>query len=162
MSVSYCYWELLDSGSIQHSYNVMKALPTANTQQAAFGSEYVADLEKPECTYTLQAENISREALQPLRRAAMGRNVRLTVADKNNRTYTGRVASLTWEAIPGTESYKATLQLRHSGGETALTGVVFTDVNLSDFNDAANGGGRAQNIIQSAGTALNTAGAENV
>lgn len=161
MSVSYCEWELIDSGSIQHNYNIMKALPGTNAQQAAFGSEYIIDLEKPECTYTFQAENISKTALTPLRRAGMGRNVLVTIADKSGQTYTGRITSLTWEAIPGSLLYKATLQLRSCQNEGDLD-VQFTNVSLTDFNDAANGGSRGQSIINSVNSILSVAGAENV
>ncbi|MBQ7502589.1 hypothetical protein IJT93_07735 [bacterium] len=161
MSVSYCEWELIDSGSIQHNYNVLKALPGTNAQKAAFGPEYIVDLEKPECTYTFQADNISKAALVPLQRAGMGRNVLVTLADKSGQTYTGRISSLSWEAIPGSSLYKAALQLRSCQNEGDL-GVQYTNVSLTDFNDAANRGSRAHAIIDSANLILSAAGAENV
>lgn len=109
MSLSYCEWELIDSGSIQHNYNVMKALPGINASQAA---------------------------LTPLRQAAMGSSVLVTIADKSGQTYTGRITSLTWEAIPGSSLYKAALQLSFADFTLTVCGVSYVGkVTVPDDQD---------------------------
>lgn len=110
-------WELQESGSISHDITVQKTLPTNNN---SYGAEYVYDLSPPDNTVTLNATpGISATELQSLRNAANTRNAVVTCTDSTGVTHTGRITALSWEVVPGSNLYSASLTLRGTAFESS-------------------------------------------
>lgn len=116
-------WEQKSSGSISRSPVTVKALPTNNS---SYGSTYVYDLASPDRTVTLDGTGLSGTEKANLETAAMTRNAVLTVTDSAGVSHTGRLMSVSWETIPGTNLYNATMVLSDQSFEanTNLTQTV--------------------------------------
>lgn len=108
-------WELVPAGSIQRDLAVMTALPANNTD---YGAEYVRDMIRPVETWTFASgEGVSAPELAALKVAANTRNVVLTLTDHVGLSYVGRIASLSWEGMGGSDCSSVTITLRSVAGE---------------------------------------------
>lgn len=99
-------WELQASGSVAKSPVRLKTLPTNNT---SYGDEYVYDLTPPDIRLTLNASGLSATELTTLQTAAKTRNGVVSVVDSAGVTRAGRLESLTWEIIQGTDLYNVSI-----------------------------------------------------
>lgn len=109
-------WELQASGSIAKSPVRLKTLPTNNS---SYGSEYVYDLAPPDIRLTLSCAGLSATELTTLQTAINTRNAVLSVVDSTGTTRTGRLESLSWEVILGTNLYNASIVLADRTFEAA-------------------------------------------
>ncbi len=101
-------WEYKSSGSISRSPVTVKALPTDNSH---YGATYVYDLASPDRSVTLDGTGLTSTEKASLETAAMTRNAVMTVTDSAGVSHTGRLMSVSWETIPGTALFNATIVL---------------------------------------------------
>lgn len=101
-------WELQASGSIAKSPVRLKTLPTNNT---SYGDEYVYDLTPPDIRMTLSCAGLAAAELTKLQTAIKTRNGVVSVIDSTGTTRTGRLESLSWEVIQGTNLYNASITI---------------------------------------------------
>lgn len=101
-------WEMLPSVQVQRSPAVRETLPDSS----GWGDEYLYDVARPQRTLTFKGEGLSLAECEALETECLTRGGSTTVDASNGESYDGKLTSITYDQIQGTNLYSATLQLR--------------------------------------------------
>lgn len=101
-------WELLPSIQVQRSPAVRETLPDSS----AWGDEHIYDIARPTRTLTFAGRGLSLAECEALETECLTRGSESDVDASNGETYSGKLISVSYEQIEGTNLYEATIQIR--------------------------------------------------